>query len=125
MKTKILKFSLGIFFTFGFCTVTSIRAEEVLVPQVSVVQANYQNEMLGVANLPASCLRTDGQWGKGVWVVQEKESIWGGTEYQAMFLSDCILEEHEEYIVVGGCPSLVVQDSLKPLQSGEKVRVID
>ena len=125
MKEKILKFSLGIFFAFGFCTVTSIRTEEVLVPQVSVVRANYQDEIRGVANLPASCLRTDEQWGKGVWAVQEKESIWGGTEYQAIFLSDCILEEHEDYILVEGCPSLVVQDSLKPLQSGEKVRVID
>ena len=125
MKTKILKFSLGIFFTFGFCTVTSIRAEEVLVPQVSVVQANYQNEMLGVANLPASCLRTDEQWGKGVWVAQEYESIWGGTEYRTMFLSDCILEEHKDYIVVKDCPTFVIQDSLKPLQEGEKVKVIE
>ena len=125
MKKKILKLSLGIFFTFGFCTVSSIRAEEVLVPQVSVVQANYQNEMLGVANLPASCLRTDGQWGKGVWVAQEYESIWGGTEYRTMFLSDCILEEHKDYIVVKDCPTFVIQDSLKPLQEGEKVKVIE
>ena len=87
MKKKILKLSLGIFFTFGFCTVTSIRAEEVLVPQVSVVRANYQDGMFSVANLPASCLRTDEQWGKGVWVAQEYESIWGGTEYRTMFLS--------------------------------------
>ena len=124
MKKKILKLSLVIFFAFGFCTVTSIRSEEILVPQVSVIRANYQDEMLGVANLPASCLQTDEQWGKGIWVVREKESIWGGTEYQATFLSDCILEEHEDYILVEGCPSLVIQDSLKPLQSGEKVRVI-
>ena len=125
MKKKILKLSLGIFFTFGFCTVTSIRAEEVLVPQVSVVRANYQDGMFSVANLPASCLRTDEQWGKGVWVAQEYESIWGGTEYRTMFLSDCILEEHKDYIVVKDCPSLVVQDSLKPLQEGEKVRLIE
>ena len=125
MKKKILKLSLGVFFIFGFCTVTSIRAEKVLVPQVSVVKANYQDDMFSVANLPASCLRTDEQWGKGVWVVQEKESIWGGTEYQTMFLSDCILEEHEDYIVVKDCSRLVVQDSLKPLQDGEKVRVIE
>ena len=125
MKKKILKLSLGIFFAFGFCTVTSIRAEEVLVPKVSVVRANYQDEMFSVANLPASCLRTDEQWGKGVWAVQEKEGIWGGTEYLAMFVSDCILEEHEGYIAVKDCPSLVVQDSLKPLQEGEKVRLIE
>ena len=55
----------------------------------------------------------------------EKESIWGGVEYQALFLSDCIREEHEDYIVVEGCPSLVVRDFLKPLQNGEKVRVIE
>lgn len=125
MKIKILKLSLGIFSVFGFCTVTSIRVEEVLVPQVSVVQANYQDNMLSAANVPASCLRTDEQWGKGVWVVQEKESIWGSTEYQAMFLSDCILEEHEDYILVKDCPRLVIQDSMKPLQSGEKVRLIE
>lgn len=125
MKKKILKLSLGIFFTFGFCTVTSIRAEEVLVPQVSVVRANYQDEMFSVANLPASCLRTDEQWGKGVWVAQEYESIWGGTEYRTMFLSDCILEEHKDYIVVKDCPTFVIQDSLKPLQEGEKVKVIE
>lgn len=125
MKIKILKLSLGIFFVFGFCTVTSIRVEEVLVPQVSVVQANYQDNMLSAANVPASCLRTDEQWGKGVWVVQEKESIWGSTEYQAMFLSDSILEEHEDYILVKDCPRLVIQDSMKPLQSGEKVRLIE
>ena len=75
MKKKILKISLGIFFAFGFCTVTSIRAEEILVPQVSVVRANYQDEMFSVANLPASCLWTDEQRGKGVWVVLDKESI--------------------------------------------------
>ncbi|HJD40075.1 MAG TPA: hypothetical protein H9913_08590 [Candidatus Blautia stercoripullorum] len=125
MKKKILKLSLGIFFTFGFCTVTSIRAEEVLVPQVSVVRANYQDGMFSVANLPASCLRTDEQWGKGVWVAQEYESIWGGTEYRTMFLSDCILEEHKDYIVVKDCPTFVIQDSLKPLQEGEKVKVIE
>ena len=125
MKKKILKISLGIFFAFGFCTVTSIRAEEVLVPQVSLVRANYQDEMFSVANLPASCLWTDEQRGKGVWEVLEKESIWGGTEYQAVFVSDCILEEHKDYIVVKDCPSLVVQDSLKPLQEGEKVRLIE
>ena len=112
MKKKILKLSLGIFFTFGFCTVTSIRAEEVLVPQVSVVRANYQDGMFSVANLPASCLRTDEQWGKGVWVAQEYESIWGGTEYRTMFLSDCILEEHKDYIMVKDCPTFVIQDSL-------------
>ena len=95
------------------------------MPQVSLVRANYQDDMFSVANLPASCLRTDEQWGKGVWAVQEKESIWGGTEYRAMFLSDCILEEHEDYIVVKNCPSYVIQDSLKPLQEGEKVRVIE
>ena len=64
-EEKNIKISLGIFFAFGFCTVTSIRAEEVLVPQVSLVRANYQDEMFSVANLPASCLRTDEQWGKG------------------------------------------------------------
>ena len=64
MKKKILKLSLGVFFIFGFCTVTSIRAEEVLVPQVSVVKANYQDDMFSEANLPASCLRIDEQWGK-------------------------------------------------------------
>ena len=125
MKKKILKISLGIFFAFGFCTVTSICAEEVLVPQVSLVRANYQDEMFSAANLPASCLRTDEQWGKGVWVAQEYESIWGGTEYRTMFLSDCILEEHKDYIVVKDCPTFVIQDSLKPLQEGEKVRVIE
>lgn len=125
MKKKILKLSLGIFFAFGFCTVTSIRAEEVLVPQVSVIRANYQDEMFSVANLPTSCQQTDERWGKGVWEVLEKESIWGGTEYQAVFVSDCILEEHKDYIVVKDCPSLVVQDSLKPLQEGEKVRLIE
>ena len=125
MKKKILKISLGIFFAFGFCTVTSIRAEEVLVPQVSLVRANYQDEMFSVANLPASCLRTDEQWGKGVWVAQEYESIWGGTEYRTMFLSDCILEEYKDYIVVKDCPTFVIQDSLKPLQEGEKVKVIE
>ena len=125
MKKKILKISLGIFFAFGFCTVTSIRAEVVLVPQVSVVRANYQDEMFSAANLPASCLRTDEQWGKGVWVAQEYESIWGGTEYRTMFLSDCILEEYKDYIVVKDCPTFVIQDSLKPLQEGEKVKVIE
>ena len=125
MKKKILKISLGIFFAFGFCTVTSIRVEVVLVPQVSVVRANYQDEMFSAANLPASCLRTDEQWGKGVWVAQEYESIWGGTEYRTMFLSDCILEEHKDYIVVKDCPTFVIQDSLKPLQEGEKVKVIE
>ncbi len=125
MKKKILKISLGIFFAFGFCTVTSIRVEVVLVPQVSVVRANYQDEMFSAANLPASCLRTDEQWGKGVWVAQEYESIWGGTEYRTMFLSDCILEEYKDYIVVKDCPTFVIQDSLKPLQEGEKVKVIE
>ena len=125
MKKKILKISLGIFFAFGFCTVTSIRVEVVLVPQVSVVRANYQDEMFSAANLPASCLRTDEQWGNGVWVAQEYESIWGGTEYRTMFLSDCILEEHKDYIVVKDCPTFVIQDSLKPLQEGEKVKVIE
>ena len=125
MKKKILKLSLGISFAFGFCTVTSIHVEEVLVPQVSLVRANYQDEMFSVANLPASCLQTDERWGKGVWAVQEKESIWGGTEYRAMFVSDCILEEHENYIVVKNCPTFVIQDSLKPLLEGEKVRVIE
>lgn len=124
MKKKILMLSLWVFFGFGFCTVTSIRAEEILVPQVSLVRANYQDEMFSVANLPAGCLRTDEQLGKGVWAVQEKESIWGGIEYRAMFLSDCILEEYEDYIVVKDCPSYVIQDYLKPLQEGEKVRLI-
>ena len=125
MKQKVLNLSLFVFFIFGFCTVTSFWAEEVLIPQVSVVQANYQDDLLLVANIPSSCLRTDEQWGKGIWVVQEKESIWGGVEYQTLFFSDCIREEHEDYIVVEGCPSLVVRDFLKPLQNGEKVRVIE
>ncbi|HJD38205.1 MAG TPA: hypothetical protein IAA00_14990 [Candidatus Blautia ornithocaccae] len=127
MKKKIFKLSLGVFFIFGFCTVTSIRAEEVLIPQVSVVRANYQDNggsLFSAANVPATCLAVHDQWGKGVWTAQEKESIWGGVEYQAVFVSNCILEEHEDYIVVQGCPELVIQDSLKPLQEGEKVKVI-
>ncbi len=125
MKKRILKLSLGIFFAFGFCTVTSIRGEEVLVPQVSVVQANYHEDMFSKANLPVRCLQIDERWGSGVWIVQEEESIWGGKEYHAMFLSDCILEEHEDYIVVENCPPLVVLDTLKPLQEGEKVRILE
>ena len=35
------------------------------------------------------------------------------------------MEEYKDYIVVKDCPSLVVQDSLKPLQEGEKVRLIE
>ena len=33
-------------------------------------------------------------------------------------------EEYEDYIVVKDCPSYVIQDYLKPLQEGEKVRLI-
>lgn len=125
MKRKILKLSLLVFFIFGFCTVTSMRVEEVLVPKVSVVHADYQDDMFRLANVPTSCLSLDENWGKGIWVVKEEKTIWGVTEYQAIFLSDCIVEEHEDYVVVKDCPKMIVQDSLKPLRNGEKVRLIE
>lgn len=125
MKKKILKLSLVFLFAAGLCTATSIRVEEVLIPQVSVVKANYQDDFMKTANVPSACLAVLEPFGKGVWSVSEYESIWGGIEYQAVFVPDCILEEHEDYLVIENCPSLVIQDTLKPLEEGEKVRLIE
>lgn len=128
MKKKILMFSLIIFFFFGFCTITSIRTEELLIPQVSVIVPDYQDNTM-LAQVPISCLQTEvnglkGDDGKGIWSLQEYEDIWGNTEYQAVFVSNCILEEHETYVVVKDCPKLIIEDSLRPLQDKEKVRLI-
>ena len=71
------------------------------------------------------CCTCENQATTGKRHAQEYESIWDETEYQALFLTDGILEENEDYIFVKDCPKLVIQDFLKPLQDGEKVRLIE
>ena len=129
MKKRILKLSLTVLFLFGFCTVTSMHAEELLVPQVSVVAPRYRDDRKTLADVPISCLRTEANGTedkreKGIWAVQEYENMWGEIEYQVVFLTNCIMEEHDDYMVVQYCPKYVVQDALRPLQDGEKVRMI-
>lgn len=125
MKKRVLQIGIGFLFFFLFCTVTSLRVEQMIIPEVTVTRPVLKEETMGMtANVPTACMFVNEAGERGVWMIQSRDNIWGERTYYAEFLSDCILEVQETYMEISGPPEYAAVDMLQPLKNGQQVRVV-
>lgn len=123
-KQKIMHVSFWIFAILLFCTVVSVRIQELMRNEVTVLSPTEERSLNGLS-FPARCLRENSDGITGVWeVVREKGAM--GEEIGVHFRELSIIFQDETTVVVlnEGYGLLIADYFAYPLEEGMAVEVI-
>ena len=121
MKRKVFMISFGCTMFLLFCTVTSFRIEELLIPEVTMTTPAPLRDFPGRYRIPADYISVNEKGEEGIWSIQEETNIWGEKEYRVTFTERCVVEKTENGVIIN-IGNKIVEDALRPLKDGQVVK---
>lgn len=104
-----------------FCTVTSFRIEELLIPEVTMATPAPLRDFPGRYRIPEEYISVNEEGEEGIWSIQEETNIWGDKEYRVTFTERCVVDKTENGIIIN-IGNKIVEDALRPLKDGQVVK---